>query len=397
MSRNNKASLLLPFRDRNLNFPDRPCLIPDLRFYEMPDGLGIQVRGGESPCILRGEVAQKAITWLLQVLDGSLTIEEIFSRCPESITGEQLARALMVMFRRGLFASQSDSFAQCDNDKVMKKQLLFYGRRLGVTRAHLIPESVHSKIAPLRLALIGNGLFGTVTFDVLERSGFGNILAIDWSSDGFMRDNIAQVRQQSAGSNSSIDKIAVLSRNTDLLHETLDDVLPSVDFLVCATTTGSKKAFEIINRLCLRHSVTWLRGNDDGSCIEIGPLVIPYISACYQCLVLRRIASAEQAVEEELYEEELSRTGDLLAHQGESLPEASIAGGLLSAEVVRYAGKVALPSFENSVLRITTGGAFLRDSILRVPRCPQCYRGAIETSVESGPGLAGGVEHSAIG
>ncbi len=368
------------FRDKNLNFPKKPCLIPDLKFFQMPDGLGVQIRGGESVCILRGQATQTLLAWLLQVLDGSLSVEEIFAKRPADFSEDQLARALMTMFRRGVFAGASVEEKSADSDVVRNKQLLFYGRKLGITRANLMPEQLEERLANARLLLVGNGLFATASYDLLSRSGFQNIDAIDWSSDGFMSDAIAQLHSEPSEDIDCRRRIPVLARSSEGLHLLLTEILPATDLLVTATTTGSRELFEVINRLCLNHSVKWLRGNDDGTNYEIGPLVIPDCSACYRCLTLRRISAAEHAIEEELYEKELARAGEALAHQGEFLPAATMAAGVLTAEIVRIIGKLTAPSLENSVLTITTGGAFEHNTVVRVPRCPDCFRGDATTS-----------------
>ena len=40
--------------DPNIRFPDRPLFIDDVEVFELPDGLGFFVSGGEAPALLRG-------------------------------------------------------------------------------------------------------------------------------------------------------------------------------------------------------------------------------------------------------------------------------------------------------------------------------------------------------
>ncbi len=384
-SRESAHMSISQFRDKNLNFPEKPCLIPDLKFFQMPDGLGIQVLGAESVCIFRGPITETLLPWLIEALDGSRSIDEIFAQCPDEMNEEQLSRLLMTMFRRGIFAAPTARGEVSSLDQVRRKQLLFFGRKLGITRQHLTAESVEKSLANARLVLVGNGLFGTTTHDLLTRSGFGAICPIDWSSDGFMSESIARLRQEfPAQATTCQETVPVISRSTERLLSILDDLLPAADLLITACTSGSRELFEEVNRLCLRHSVRWLRGNDDGANFEIGPLVIPFNSACYRCLTLRKTSAAEHAIEEELYENELARSGEKLTHQGESLPWATMAAGVLSTEVVRCIGNITTPTLENGVLTITMGGAFRNNSVLQVPRCPDCFRGQIKTAnVES--------------
>ena len=69
------------FADRleelGLSQKSRPALVADLEFFTMPDGLGIQVRGTETPWVFRGRVAHDIVLHLKAGLDRRCTVEQL--------------------------------------------------------------------------------------------------------------------------------------------------------------------------------------------------------------------------------------------------------------------------------------------------------------------------------
>src|SRR5271168_4287799 len=125
---------LSPLLDRNLRFPTRPKIVSDLHFFDMPDGLGVQIRGLEKPVILRGELAEDIIAWLLDSLDGTRDREEIIKRRPPNCSMESAVEALLLVFRKGLIHEAEEQIirteTKADHDEVLHRQLLFWGRQV---------------------------------------------------------------------------------------------------------------------------------------------------------------------------------------------------------------------------------------------------------------------------
>src|SRR6516165_4215045 len=71
--------------DPNIRFPDRPLFIDDVEVFELPDGLGFFVSGGEAPALLRGRFANAAIAYVRPLLDGAHTVEHLPTTCPPDL------------------------------------------------------------------------------------------------------------------------------------------------------------------------------------------------------------------------------------------------------------------------------------------------------------------------
>jgi len=369
--REDLRQILSPFLDRNLGFPLRPKLIPDLCSFSMPDGLGLQVRGSEKNFVLRGRLVETVMPWALLAVDGHSTIEELLRRRPADISAEDAAQAIFLAFRRGLL-QDSENYeepAQIPADATVKRQLLFWGRNLGSTRFNSTSGQVQSKLSGKKLVLIADGFLGAATFDILVRSCYTDIVLLEWASDQFLADTFSNTDF------SNNLKMESLGRSLDQTAKRLRHWLPASDLLITATRNAPQLLFELINRECLAYQRKWLRGNDNGSSIEIGPYVDPFYSPCFACMIARQSCAIDQAIEEELYQVRLAETPGAEQLVGETIACASIGAGFLSAEATRILTEIHLPAFDGAVLSITNGGALDLNHFKRVPRCPECYKG----------------------
>jgi len=367
-----------PFlQDKNLGFPTRPRLAPDLRFFDMPDGLGVQVRGGEYNTVLRGLQVNTVWPWLAPLLDGSSTVDDLLRAKPADVPDKDVLNTIWVAFTKGLLIEGKESArAEPQMDATLRRQKLFWGRKLGLTRANGYPEQVEAKLANANVAMFGNGLLAAVTLDVLSRSGFGTIRVADWEDGGILSDSMEPARENR-------HHYASTSRSLDSLHQWLQELTPIPDLLITATRDVPGAVFDLINRHCLENNIRWLRGNDDLVQIEIGPFVDPFSSGCFTCMLLRQISCMDHPVEEELYQQHLAENAEEMpGGSGESVAFATAGASLLAMEAIRITTGITPPSTENVVITMTFRGSITTNRFLRVPRCPDCYRGSHNTSID---------------
>jgi bacteriocin biosynthesis cyclodehydratase domain-containing protein len=219
--------------------------------------------------------------------------------------------------------------------------------------------------------IVAAGLFGVAACDLLMRSGCNNLRIVEWDGDGYVEASVGGMAAKI---------IRLDTRSVDEVSTVLAGWLPVADLVVTATRSGSAQFFHAVNRLCLEHRRPWLRGNFDGSTFEIGPYVYPYGSACYSCLELRRASAMEGAIEEQIYQERLAETrpANTQPPLGEALFAATLGASVLTAEVIRTVTNVAQPTLLDHVSQISAVvGTMETSHVLRVPRCPDCYRGEV--------------------
>jgi hypothetical protein len=175
--------LLRQLLDPNIRFPARPVFVDDIDMFEMPDGLGFFISGFEAPVLLRGRFAHPAIAYLRQMLDGTRTVEHLLTAAPTDLPMQALIRTMLVLHSKGLLSSEATK-TEYNGDDVGRRQLLYWGRHLAVTRSASSASEIDRRLTTARVLLLGSGLFGTAVADLLSRTGVGAIEVVSWDDGG---------------------------------------------------------------------------------------------------------------------------------------------------------------------------------------------------------------------
>jgi bacteriocin biosynthesis cyclodehydratase domain-containing protein len=367
-------TLLGRLLDPNIRFPPVPRLVPDLRTFAMPDGLGIQFRGGEIPIIIRGTRANDVLAFLLPRLDGTRTLDALLTECPSELPKPTLLRTLSLLHSKGLLTGAESSSPGPGTDDVLRRQMLFWGRHLDLSRNASSAVEVQRRLATARLVLVGTGMFGITAYDLLTRSGCIEVRALDWNDDGLFHETLIDSPTPPR------ELVHLSATSVDAAAAQLRAWAEDTDFLVTATCDAPAALFRAINRLSLIHSMPWLHANMSGSRADIGPYVWPHDSACFHCMELRQASMQGLAIEEHLYQEHLAEERDAAERipRGEAVWSSTLAASLLTGEVIRVVSGIAAPTLLNAVIEISpVSGGMRMNHFLRVPRCPECYQGEV--------------------
>jgi bacteriocin biosynthesis cyclodehydratase domain-containing protein len=262
----------------------------------------------------------------------------------------------------------------------MRRQLLFWGRKLGLTRNATSAGEVQRRLSKSRVVILGTGVFGAALCDILVRSGCTNLDVMDWDDGGLLAETLGSQPLPAR------QLVHLTSTSVDEAVKNLRSMIGDSDLLVTATRNAPAELFHAVNRLCLDQNRSWLRANDDGINVEIGPHIRPFRSGCYTCMALRLASAEDFAVEEHLYQQHLakSRPAGATPPLGEAISVATLAASLVALEVVRILSGLAATSLLNAVLTVEpVSGAFRTNRFFSVPRCPECYRGAMSSTVEA--------------
>lgn len=398
MNDDNFQSSLLPnfFTDPNVRFPAWPQLVPDLRIFQMPHGLGFQFRGAASVFMIRGRNSEEALTFLLPRLDGTRTLADLLDQRPADLSQPTILQGLKLLHMKGALidarprgSSDGDDLEAPSvagisrSDATMGRQLLFWGRKLTQTGYLASASDVQERLSNATVVLIGTGLFGVVTYDLLRRSGCLKLNVVPWDDDGFLTESLSDshyahpepLRMLTSSISTTISSVAELAEHADLV--------------LLATRNAPAALMRSLNRICLDSNCPYVRANEDGVDFELGPYVLPYRSACYTCMELRESSVREFTLEEALYHEDLAKErpageGPL---KGESVVTATLGASILTLEAIRILSGIAAPTLLNSVLTISLlEGSYRSNRILRVPRCTDCFPGAARKSLRRSRG-----------
>ncbi len=205
----------------------------------------------------------------------------------------------------------------------------------------------------------------------MHRSGIGCIEVFDIGSDNDLETLVADAQNK--------DVICTYSK-AENLSESLELKVSTADLLVTVTRNAPQSFFKTINRLSLDLQINWLRANENAVEMELGPLLIPYDSACCSCLELRTRSTDEHPIEEALYQkhlEELEKCEEKRL-QGEALAFATANGAQITMEAIRALTMISEPVTLGAVVFNSFEGNTERLPIKRIARCPDCYRGTVE-------------------
>lgn len=365
------------FEDPNVRFPQKPRLVEDLGIYQMPDGLGFHFRGGPGPTVIRGRDAESIFNFLLQALDGTQTLDDLLEQCPPDISRTTLLKALHLLHTKGLLCESQTELGRYERadlaDETLRRQLLFWSRKLGVTGSVTGSGEVQAKLESADILLIGTGLFGAMTADILSRSGCSKLRIIAWDDCGFLTDLFSNVP-----GDHSPPIVRLPNADVEEAAAAVREFIGAADLVITATRNAPAQLFRSLNRICLDHGCGLLCANEDGIDLVVGPHIQPYSSACYTCMEMRRASARDFMLEEHLYQEHLAskRPSGQSLPLGEALPFAALAASLVAAEVVRIVTGIAPPTLLNGQLTAPLlSGEFHFNRILRVPRCLDCRKG----------------------
>lgn len=340
----------------------------------MPDGLGVQFHGSDTPVLLRGRDATELLRHLFPALDGRRTLPELLASIPPHLAKVPVLETLSLLHERGLLRDaavvEESTLPSVGRDIALHRQSLFWGRNLGITRSARSPEEIQRRLRDARVILVGTGLFGALTFDLLSRSGCEEVRALAWQDD----DKIF-LHAVTHSPSPARDTVEVLpGSGDDQAYRVLEGWLAGADLLVTAVRNAHDSFLRTLNRRCLWHRRQWLCGNYDGATADIGPYVVPHESACYACMEARRDSASMYAIEERLYQEHLAARSGGRQPTGEAIVFAALPAAFLASEVVRVLTGLAPPACLNAVVTVSVmQGELDRHELLRVPRCTQCY------------------------
>lgn len=362
------ATLHAVLRDANLRFPERPRFVADLDLFDLPDGLGVYVKGLTAPVCLRGRTSGSAMAFLRKAFDRRQTLDEMLDDCPADPGQVAVLKALTILHRKGALR-EHDRADEADPDPIR----LFFDRTIDETRYNRHPDAALAAVSSCVLTVIANGLVGFHAVELLLRSGARDIRLYVLDGHAFPDDLVAASDRRV----SRMMPLPIGPKDGDAVAAFEADLACSA-LLVTATSGLANAFFDWVNARCLAAGIDWLRAHVDGSAFELGPHVQPRRAPCFTCLTMRRRSTDPFAVEEQLWQDDKARAGAAAraGPVGEYPPGAAFAAGHLVAEALRILTFYQMPITTGQVV---TGSLLTFQTeahpVLRVPTCPSCGAG----------------------
>jgi bacteriocin biosynthesis cyclodehydratase domain-containing protein len=303
--------------------PERPALRPWCRLVR--DGGRYLVEDAGTLVTFEGRAAEALLPRLLPLLDGTRTAEDLADELGPAVA-PAIDRALSLLHEHHLLGDRA-----ADSDEHGDAAATFVA---AITRRTTAVEAGRA-IASARVAVMGAGAARPDVVSQLERLG--------------------------------IREVEPLPLDADVPPETLVVVVPATD-----EVTG----LEHVNRGALEAGSAWLQLLPfDGRALVVGPLFVPWLSACRACYALRRGACSG-------FEEDFAVV-DRVPVRAATPPFLASLGAALAASIALRWVAARDPTLPGRLYTLECG-AILRlahERLLRVPRCRAC--GAPERAVPS--------------
>jgi len=163
----------------------------------------------------------------------------------------------------------------------------------------------------------------------------------------------------------------------DLNQEILENQIKNCDFLIILETIENKYIEKQVNKLCLKHKKPFIRAIIQNFKSEIGPLVIPNMTACLECYNTRIYSNLNHYLENKAIDQKIMSKGYVYQISNEVTMSSFLTGiGILTNEVIKYFIKDItwnFPASIESVIEFDNYNMELNvNKFLKIPRCEIC-------------------------
>lgn len=269
---------------------------------------------------------------LIPYLNGKYTIIEISKKTGTSI--EKIERVIALLKPNGLI-----NILNKNSKELTKEEDLFF------SRYNLDNSQIIQKLGESEIVVITMASFGSCLVDELSKFQFKKLSIINLEpSSNSVKTNIKNKIEDS------------LFKNSNLI-------------IFCSDGKNVKEHHEF-NKLFMKLNKSWLSARYYGDIGEIGPLVIPHKTACFNCCDCRLKSDAD-------YLQDYLQIEDYFKNHKEkrgSLPIfTEIFAKYILIEIIKFLTNYTAPITINKILAIdfkNSNNTFY--PILKVPNCPIC-------------------------
>lgn len=281
-----------------------------------------------------------------------------------------------------------------DNDKIDLRYVAsahmfdqFQSTKSDKTLKSFFSESIwQERITKTRVGLIGLGRVGSQLARLLTIVGVLNITGIDegivdetlrYTDAWYLEADRGELRAQALGRNLfTLNPQTLFSSLPTSLNDLEQDIFPdeffNMDVIIVASDHHRPNLYERINDRCIQAGIPWTsyRPGWTGLTVEIGPTVLPKVTACYECYQQRRRSNLANPKYDDMLAAALkTQTFPLLNLQ--VTPSLS----LFCYEILRLLSGITQPRTLSAILEFDLNTSeLIRHPLLKVPRCSACRR-----------------------
>lgn len=367
------------FGDANVRFPQYPIIVPGIRTYISPNGLGIQFRGSSEKIAITGKRAITLWEWLTPFLDGKHSLDEILLHAQEDpiVSIGEIGEILKTLHcYHMVYDSEIASKPKLQRERVLsgvlKQQQDFLSRVFPFMGANSNISEVNLKLRDASVMFIVNKELLEILVMNVVFSGIANVGIFVLSSESetlsFPEDRVILLKGQKVGYIGSPDRNG--------LRSLLNQEILNYKYIVPFINNPNPFFIAEIARSCSRFNRRMLPIALFENVYEIGPFFIPGgESSCCACRHLRKQSFGDNALYDFLYNQHLEEAQLVFDEQilGYNFRATNIALNIALDQIIMCITQVSQPSLINNVLtydalKLTISS----EHVIKVPGCPYC-------------------------
>jgi bacteriocin biosynthesis cyclodehydratase domain-containing protein len=330
--------------------------------------------------VVRGHSFREFLARVVPLLDGSRTLQEIQDAVADVFEPQDVAESLSLLVQHQIVEDAESIRLPADVQERMEPQLNY------LREVHPTPADVIERLAAATVTVVGMGALGAVAATALAAAGIGRVRCVDSLGVTVADPYLAQLFALDDVGSPRVDVVRrrILAVNPAATVETVGeeledeaavrDAVAGSAFVLGCVDPGLSSLLYRVNRACLAERIPWCAGRVTAFEGLVGPIVVPYETACYLCYQMRAVACAEDP-EEALValKEQDRRKADDSPHRENLAFGAGIVGHLLGLEAFKAVSGGRPPSAGRLLSVDMMQGAMTKHVVLRKPWCPDCF------------------------
>ena len=353
-------------------------------FSEPPDSAGDEVLRFISErrrIKLKGHSFREFQEYVMPLLDGHHTVEEIEQAVADVFRPQDLAAALQLLAEHNLLEDGINISMDADYRAMLEPQANFFHEvsddprdaQARLDQATVTVVGVGGVGAPLAFALASTGVGAVRCVDALPVTLSDTYLAPLFSTAdvGAPRVGAIAARIQAAAPRTRVTtNAATLESDADVAQ-----AVRGSDFVACCVDAGQSSLIYKLNRVCLVEKLRWSSCSATAMEVIVGPTIVPGETPCFMCYKMRAVACADDPEADFAFQRLLDRRKQDDSGRRENLNvAAALASNLLGLEVVKLLTRVMpSPTVGRLVVFDLVDLSIKKHVVLRKPWCPVCF------------------------
>jgi len=304
---------------------------------------------------IKGNAISVLINDVMEQFEQPSSVDYAISILSAKYNTELLNRVVSLLIEKTVLIKHDESITLIECDKTLLEKTIYY------TLGDMTLDEVTRLMEKMKIGIIGTS---QLIYSILDNMIGSELL------NSF---NIG-VTNTNEGTSFCREDIEVTEFPLADNLEQLDTLIESSDFVIVASNYNDHYLFSKVNEICCGNNKRWLRVVVDGYKSEVGPIVIPNDTCCYECM---RTRNKQNMSEDEYVFDNLDQMQSKKRQPAEynsMYPLYSIVSGISSAEIIKYYAGMKCNLLNQVIMIDCVDFRTQIDYIYKVYSCAVCGR-----------------------